>query len=160
MKKRDELSKGGKPEQKSYRSNESTGKKLTDLGISKNQSSDWQKLAEVEPENFNAFLKESLDNGDVITATRIVTAVKQKMEEGKLPPEERKEAMFQAKIGSEKTKRAQAIKQALRTFSTFDIAPEKAANSNLFRHTEYVVNQYLDGAVKCLNKFAAEWKKQ
>lgn len=53
-----EKAKGGKSEQKLYRSHDSTGNKsLKDMGISKNQSSKWQKLGKIPDEEFEEKLQ-------------------------------------------------------------------------------------------------------
>lgn len=162
MKQKDELAKGAiEPRTKrgTTRSIESTTSKLSDLGISKDQSSDWQKIAQVNPENFNQFLNEAINEGKVVTAYKLLEVVKEKMDEGRLPPEERKDARKKAKKASERIQRSMAIKEALKTFAEFDISPEKAANSNLFMHTEYVVDEYLDDAVTWITDFAEHWRK-
>ena len=55
-----EKAKGGTPHKKSYRSNDATGRTqtLSDLGITKDHSSQWQQLADVPEEVFERELAE------------------------------------------------------------------------------------------------------
>lgn len=66
-------------------SDEST---LSEIGITRNQSSQWQKLADITPDNFHHAMNEALQKGDQVGALRIVEIAKQKAKENPLPPQE------------------------------------------------------------------------
>lgn len=70
-----DLNPGGQAEHKSYLSRQSTGKipKLSDLGISRNQSSRWQVIASIPEEEFEQRVKSLKDGGRELTSSEILS---------------------------------------------------------------------------------------
>jgi hypothetical protein len=84
-----EKAKGGQPYQKSYQSDDPTSspngdnKTLDELGVSKQQSSDWQKLADVPEEEFEL----ALSGEERPTTSGIINAFKEESKKPERPEE-------------------------------------------------------------------------
>jgi N6-adenosine-specific RNA methylase IME4 len=66
-----EKNRGGQSEHESYLSHESTGRipKLSELGITRNQSSRWQKISEIPEESFEDFIETAKSKEKELTST-------------------------------------------------------------------------------------------
>lgn len=120
---------------------ESTPSILSELGISPDESSRWQKLADADPADFEQYIAESRDAGKPITTAG---AIKYLTPSEKRAEEDRAAQLF-------------AIYRAIETLATFDMTPKQWARLD-HGSSGYRVDQHLEAAGRWIDGLREQWQ--
>jgi len=173
MKERGELFQGGRPSEKeedcsiknlSSADDRLIGQKTTtleELGISRNQSSEWQQLAEVPEDEFEDYIQECKEENKQPPIKEALKVIKEKLNEGRLTGEALEASRRNAKAISKRAQLAGQVYMALEELDTYPLTVEELLErkDEIFQNTGRRVDEHIVGAADFLARFAEGWLK-